>query len=416
MFQQNPVSGIRGLRTIGSQILTSGSLRSVPLGSRRRGGAITLSRQPAGGRILTGLTRRTPISGLSTGGQPIRAIRIPAFSRGTVRQVDTSRIFGQRTRTSSNLRGLLSRTYNDGRAPIITSTRSGFPVIRIPARRNAIASPIVGRRITQSRSTSRTASRVVSRARPSTTSRMVDRPRDDSSRQLEEQILALFAVDDHLKNETSIGGSNRMIDEIPGLSETISHGSKKEKIETSKTVTDAIAETQKTVDAAPPILSADTSVADADQVNISVNQTAEIAPSTHTETAHADIKTSSTVVESKSQVTKTDLIAPKVDQVTDAVVVPEPVIADQKVLETVIVDGPAVLSPVVESGAAIAQEVLPQVDVSPVDAKSQVVVEAAAVVPVDVTVPPVDVIIHGDVTGIVEYVTDKAPADTVVVH
>lgn len=372
LLQSRPFSGSVGLRSFGSRSTfgpqrlptsTLGPRRLRQLGIPRS----SLGRQP------TILGRRTSLSG----SQPVRTIRVPLSRGGPVRLSQSSRGLRPISRTPPrDLLQLLSRSYGPGTGATIRRTRNGIPVIRVPARRNVVASPVRGQRITQSRDTSRSVS---------TATR-------ESGSQLQDQIIALFAMDhpEQGRQLSHTGETGSPVDELK-MSETIAHATKVEKItkdvkqiESAKSTVDGIIkDTLQQTHGTDAVISqepsativADATITDADQVNINLNQTAEVAAIAKTEASATHIEPNTSVTIQESQAASEVVVQETVPVISDAhpVVVAEPV-------------SPLEGSPVITE-AVVAKDVAP-VELLPVEAVPTPINDVIIVEHVNEVIPP----------------------------
>ena len=417
MFQRGSISGSLsgGARTsFGAQRASFGSVSSG-FGSQHFGGGIGISQ--LGSRVSPSISlERSPIGGISTRSQPSRGFRVSQFSRGLPRQLDISRSFGRRSRSRQDLITMLRRSYGPRyRNFQVRSSRSGIPIIRIPVRRNTVTSPIVGRRITQSRSSPQAMKRASATVRS-----------NDDSGPLEEQILAIFSLDGH--NVTDII-KPEIVGKLAQLSETIDHKTKVERIvkKESTVVADTAQEIVEIGDGVAPVkssvdLSSTAVVAAAEQVKVTGSQTAEIVPITVVDVV-PEPHVPATVVHTQSAVETVSQAAGSVT--SDVIVIPEvisPVIPVQTDViispETPVVPVQEIIVPFVEVGGAVATDVLPH-DILPVDTIPIAIKETVpeVVVPLEVVTPPVvDLIVAASEPTLTQIVPEVIAAETTVLH
>ena len=266
----------------------------------------------------------------------------------------------------------------------VRSSRSGIPIIRIPVRRNTVTSPIVGRRITQSRSSPQAMKRASATVRS-----------NDDSGPLEEQILAIFSLDGH--NVTDII-KPEIVGKLAQLSETIDHKTKVERIvkKESTVVADTAQEIVEIGDGVEPVkssvdLSSTAVVAAAEIVPITV---VDVVPEPH---VPATVVHTQSAVETVSQAAGSGIIFQETPVTSDVIVNPEvisPVIPVQTDViispETPVVPVQEIIVPFVEVGGAVATDVLPH-DILPVDTIPIAIKETVpeVVVPLEVVTPPV---------------------------
>ena len=305
----------------------------------------------------------------------------------------------------------------------VRSSRSGIPIIRIPVRRNTVTSPIVGRRITQSRSSPQAMKRASATVRS-----------NDDSGPLEEQILAIFSLDGH--NVTDII-KPEIVGKLAQLSETIDHKTKVERIvkKESTVVADTAQEIVEIGDGVEPVkssvdLSSTAVVAAAEQVKVTGSQTAEIVPITVVDVVPephvpATVVHTQSAVETVSQAAGSGIIFQETPVTSDVIVNPEvisPVIPVQTDViispETPVVPVQEIIVPFVDVGGAVATDVLPH-DILPVDTIPIAIKETVpeVVVPLEVVTPPVvDLIVAASEPTLTQIVPEVIAAETTVLH